>query len=83
MFPQSPTDQFTSHDNFVGQLAALIGIIVEHLVAPDVRWISESDNFYFHFLIMNKDKSTPKAMCFWQILSQRGLICFLLCNSRC
>ncbi|CAI9267708.1 unnamed protein product [Lactuca saligna] len=38
MFPQNPTDQFTSHDNFVGQLAALIGIIIEHLVAPDVRF---------------------------------------------
>ncbi|KAI3737884.1 hypothetical protein L2E82_27899 [Cichorium intybus] len=39
MFPKGPTaDQFITHDNFVGQLSALIGIIVEHLVAPDVRF---------------------------------------------
>ncbi|PWA71966.1 hypothetical protein CTI12_AA275840 [Artemisia annua] len=39
MSPQgSSVDRFTTHDNFVGQLAALIGIIVEHLVAPDVRF---------------------------------------------
>ncbi|XP_024984004.1 uncharacterized protein LOC112519916 [Cynara cardunculus var. scolymus] len=31
-------NQFTTHDNFVGQLAALIRITVEHLVAPDVRF---------------------------------------------
>nr|GEW22713.1 capsid protein [Tanacetum cinerariifolium] len=39
MSPQGSTaDRFTTQDNFVGQLAALIGIIVEHLVAPDVRF---------------------------------------------
>ncbi|KAL4560178.1 hypothetical protein LXL04_032327 [Taraxacum kok-saghyz] len=38
MFPHGSTDQFTTHDNFVGQLAAFIGIIVEYIVAPDVRF---------------------------------------------
>ncbi|KAI3677362.1 hypothetical protein L1987_86988 [Smallanthus sonchifolius] len=41
MYPQGSTaDKFTTHDNFVGQLAALIGIIAEHLVSPDVRSIN-------------------------------------------
>lgn len=40
MYPKGFTaDKVTTHDNFVGQLSALIGIIVEHLVAPDVRSI--------------------------------------------
>ncbi|KAI3743646.1 hypothetical protein L1987_61357 [Smallanthus sonchifolius] len=41
MYPQGSTaDKFTTHDNFVGQLAALIGIIAEHLVSPDVRFVT-------------------------------------------
>ncbi|XP_076960027.1 uncharacterized protein LOC143636270 [Bidens hawaiensis] len=28
----------TTHDNFIGQLAALIGITVQHVIAPDVRF---------------------------------------------
>lgn len=41
MFPQaslSANDHFTTHDNFVGQLAAVIGITVQHVIAPDVRF---------------------------------------------
>ncbi|KAD5508401.1 hypothetical protein E3N88_16104 [Mikania micrantha] len=41
VFPKSSTaanDHATTHDNFVGQLAALIGITVKHVIAPDVRF---------------------------------------------
>lgn len=41
MFPQaslSANDHSTTHDNFVGQLAAVIGITVQHVIAPDVRF---------------------------------------------
>ncbi|KAJ9559366.1 hypothetical protein OSB04_013980 [Centaurea solstitialis] len=40
MLPQGSiaSNRFTTHDNFVGQLASLIRITVEHLVAPDVRF---------------------------------------------
>lgn len=31
-----------SHDIFVGQLAALIATTVEHVIAPDVRYIMKS-----------------------------------------
>ncbi|KAI7749734.1 hypothetical protein M8C21_015589 [Ambrosia artemisiifolia] len=31
-------DHATTHDNFIGQLAALIGITVQHVIAPDVRF---------------------------------------------
>ncbi|XP_071708536.1 uncharacterized protein [Rutidosis leptorrhynchoides] len=41
MFPKSSitaNEHSTTHDNFVGQLAALIGITVQHVIAPDVRF---------------------------------------------
>nr|XP_043612887.1 uncharacterized protein LOC122584880 [Erigeron canadensis] len=41
MFPKSSiaaNEHATTHDNFVGQLSALIGITVQHVIAPDVRF---------------------------------------------
>ncbi|KAL7595216.1 hypothetical protein Lser_V15G27473 [Lactuca serriola] len=41
MFPQSSVSanhHSTTHDNFIGQLAAIIGITVQHVIAPDVRF---------------------------------------------
>ncbi|KAF5784545.1 hypothetical protein HanXRQr2_Chr11g0520691 [Helianthus annuus] len=41
LYPKGSTaDKFTTRDNFVGQLAALIGIITQHLVSPDVRFVT-------------------------------------------
>ncbi|XP_076914279.1 uncharacterized protein LOC143573233, partial [Bidens hawaiensis] len=41
MYTQGPTaDKFITHDNFVGQLAALIGVITEHLISPDIRFVT-------------------------------------------
>ncbi|KAM0065872.1 hypothetical protein Hdeb2414_s0003g00119471 [Helianthus debilis subsp. tardiflorus] len=41
LYPQGSTaDKFTTRDNFVGQLAALIGIITQHLLSPDVRFVT-------------------------------------------
>lgn len=39
MFPRSfgSLHDHTSHDNFMGHLAALIATTVEHVIAPDVR----------------------------------------------
>lgn len=42
MFPKSSisaNEHSTTHDNFVGQVAALIGITVQHVIAPDVRFV--------------------------------------------
>ncbi|KAF5819150.1 hypothetical protein HanXRQr2_Chr02g0074391 [Helianthus annuus] len=41
MLPKSSiaaNDHATTHDNFIGQLAALIGITVQHVIAPDVKF---------------------------------------------
>ncbi|XP_071690812.1 uncharacterized protein [Rutidosis leptorrhynchoides] len=38
IFPRINADVISTRDNFVGQLAALIVVIVKHLVAPDVRF---------------------------------------------
>ncbi|KAK9068345.1 hypothetical protein SSX86_012456 [Deinandra increscens subsp. villosa] len=38
--PGSTADKFTTHDIFVGRLSALIGIIVEHIISPDVRFVT-------------------------------------------
>lgn len=41
MFPQgsiAANDHSTTHENFIGQLAALIGTTVQHVIAPDVRF---------------------------------------------
>ncbi|MFS7901474.1 hypothetical protein Hanom_Chr01g00000091 [Helianthus anomalus] len=41
LYPRGSTaDKFTTRDNFVGQLAALIGIITQHLLSPDVRFVT-------------------------------------------
>ena len=37
-----PASGHSSHDIFVGQLASLISTTVEHVIAPDVRYL-----FYF------------------------------------
>ncbi|KAJ9555070.1 hypothetical protein OSB04_009684 [Centaurea solstitialis] len=41
MFPQgsvAANDHSTAHENFIGQIAALIGTTVQHVIAPDVRF---------------------------------------------
>lgn len=41
MFPKSAiaaNEHSSTHDNFVGQLSALIGLTVQHVIAPDVRY---------------------------------------------
>lgn len=50
----------SSRDNFVGQLAAVIGTTVEHVIAPDVRYWCQIMREYvydlhcFHFVLVGR-----------------------------
>lgn len=53
-FPKSSiaaNDHSTTHDNFIGQIAAMIGITVQHVIAPDVRFVDSK--LYMVYICLN------------------------------
>jgi hypothetical protein len=53
-----PASGQSSHDIFVGQLASLISTTVEHVIAPDVRYL-----FYFLMWRMSFSSNGTSSLC--------------------